>query len=92
MWDECLPNSNYNGVSIQPPISFTMFLSNAFFIAFASLVASSPTLGLFSKSTISCLQVGASATAQWTNSAGQTCTYTGVVGSNYGANPSGSGE
>jgi hypothetical protein len=69
-----------------------MLLSNAILIAFAGLVASSPTLGLFGKRAVSCLSVGASATARWTNSAGQTCTYTGIVGSNYGANPSGSGE
>jgi hypothetical protein len=72
-----------------------MLLSNALIIAFAGLVASTPTpglLGLFSKQAVSCLQVGASATARWTNSAGKQCTYTGIVGSNYGANPSGSGD
>jgi hypothetical protein len=72
-----------------------MLLSNALLIALAGLVASTPTpglLGLFSKQTVSCLQVGASATARWTNSAGKQCTYTGIVGSNYEANPSGSGE
>jgi len=70
----------------------TMLVPSALFIASASLVTSSPTLELFSKQAISCLEVGASATARWTNSAGQTCTFTGVVGSNFGANPSGSGE
>jgi hypothetical protein len=70
-----------------------MLLSKAIFIAFAGLVASSPILGLFiSNRAVSCLSVGGSATARWTNSAGQTCTYTGIVGSNYGANSSGSGE
>jgi hypothetical protein len=44
------------------------------------------------KRAITCLRVGATATARWTNSAGQTCTFTGVVGSNYGANSAGSGE
>lgn len=44
------------------------------------------------KRSITCLQVGSTATASWTNSAGQKCTFTGVVGSNYGPNPSGSGE
>jgi hypothetical protein len=86
---ERLPNSNQTNLV---DITSTMLLSNAIFIAFASLVTSSPILGLFSNRAVSCLSVGASATARWTNSAGQTCTYTGVVGSNYGANPSGSGE
>lgn len=44
------------------------------------------------EASITCLKVGATATATWTNSAGQTCTFTGVVGSNYGANSAGSGE
>jgi hypothetical protein len=69
-----------------------MLLSNALLVAFASLAASSPIFELFSKQAVSCLQLGASATARWTNSAGKQCTYTGIVGSNYGANPSGSGE
>lgn len=87
---ECLPNSDYTNLV---DITFTMLLSSAIFIAFAGLVASSPAPGLFfGKRAVSCLSVGASATARWTNSAGQTCTYTGIVGSNYGANPSGSGE
>jgi hypothetical protein len=86
---ECLPNSNHNNLV---DITFAMLFSNALFIAFAGLVASSPTPELLSKRAVSCLAVGASATARWTNSAGKTCTYTGIVGSNYGANPSGSGE
>jgi hypothetical protein len=69
-----------------------MLLQNTLLLAFAALVASSPAPGLFNKRAISCLQVGATATARWTNSAGKICTFTGVVGSNYGANPSGSGE
>ncbi|KAH6693554.1 hypothetical protein F5X68DRAFT_187373 [Plectosphaerella plurivora] len=44
------------------------------------------------KRAITCLRVGVTATARWTNSAGQTCTFTGVVGSNYGANSAGSGD
>lgn len=44
------------------------------------------------EASITCLMVGASATATWTNSAGKTCTFTGVVGSNYGSNSAGSGE
>ncbi|KAE8364103.1 hypothetical protein BDV27DRAFT_158164 [Aspergillus caelatus] len=44
------------------------------------------------KRSITCLTVGESATATWTNSAGQTCTFVGVVGSNYGANSAGNGD
>lgn len=69
-----------------------MLLPNVLLFAFASLVASSPTPEMLSKRAVSCLQVGASATARWTNSAGKTCTFTGTAGSNFGANPSGSGE
>lgn len=36
---------------------------------------------------ISCLDVGSTATAQWVNAAGQSCTWTGVVGSNFGISP-----
>ncbi|KAF5651928.1 hypothetical protein F25303_3648 [Fusarium sp. NRRL 25303] len=55
----------------------------------ASLSIASPTL---EKRAITCLKVGQTATASWTNSAGKKCTFTGVVGSNYGANPTGSGD
>lgn len=41
------------------------------------------------KRSVTCLALGASAKATWTNSAGQTCTFTGVVGSNYGTNSAG---
>ncbi|KAF5695060.1 hypothetical protein FDENT_618 [Fusarium denticulatum] len=58
-------------------------------LVLASLSIASPTL---EKRAITCLKVGQTATASWTNSAGKKCTFTGVVGSNYGANPSGSGE
>jgi hypothetical protein len=69
-----------------------MLLSAALFFAYAGLVAASPTPELLEKRAVSCLAVGASATARWTNSAGKTCTFTGTVGSNFGPNPSGSGE
>lgn len=66
-----------------------MSLKRAFIFGLVGLAASSPIL---QKRAISCLTVGTLATAQWVNSAGETCTYTGLVGSNYGPNPSGSGE
>jgi hypothetical protein len=69
-----------------------MLLYNTLSLALASLVASTPTPEILNKRAISCLQVGATATARWTNSAGKTCTYSGIVGSNYGPNPSGTGE
>lgn len=69
-----------------------MLPSAAFFVALAGLIAASPTPEHLEKRAVSCLTVGASATARWTNSAGKTCTYTGTVGSNFGPNPSGSGE
>lgn len=41
---------------------------------------------------IKCLKVGATATAQWTNAATQTCTWTGTVGSNFGTDAANGGE
>lgn len=54
----------------------------------ALAMPSSPAM-LFQKRSVTCLKVGASAKATWTDSAGKTCTYTGVVGSNYGTNAAG---
>jgi hypothetical protein len=47
---------------------------------------------ILNKRAITCLTVGSTATATWTNSNGQTCTFAGVVGSNYGTNSAGEGE
>jgi hypothetical protein len=44
------------------------------------------------KRSVTCLKVGAVATATWINSAGQSCSFVGVVGSNYGTNGAGTGE
>ncbi|KAH1621110.1 hypothetical protein KXV95_003186 [Aspergillus fumigatus] len=44
------------------------------------------------KRSVTCLKVGAVATATWVNSAGQSCSFVGVVGSNYGTNSAGTGE
>ena len=41
---------------------------------------------------VACLKVGATATAQWTNEAGEACTWKGVVGSNFGTNVVNDGE
>ena len=61
---------------------------------FYTLVAGLPLAvsATLSKGSITCLEVGATATATWTNNDGQTCSFVGVVGSNYGTNNDGSGE
>ncbi|GAB7327931.1 hypothetical protein MBLNU13_g11704t1 [Cladosporium sp. NU13] len=69
-----------------------MLFSTALFFAFAGIVTASPTPEVLEKRAVSCLAVGATATAKWTNNAGKTCTWTGTVGSNFGPNPSGSGD
>jgi hypothetical protein len=55
----------------------------------ATRVPASPAV---EKRAISCLRVGATATASWTNAAGQSCRWSGVVGSNFGANSANGGE
>ncbi|KZL70461.1 hydrolytic enzyme protein [Colletotrichum tofieldiae] len=70
-----------------PSVSFLLALC-----PLAALAAPSPSPLGHDKRAITCLKVGATATARWTNNAGQTCTFTGVVGSNYGANSAGSGD
>lgn len=52
----------------------------------AALGSSAAPLG---KRAITCIAPGATATARWTNSAGKSCSFTGVVGSNYGRNAAG---
>ena len=36
---------------------------------------------------VQCVNLGAKATANFTNGAGEQCTYTGIVGTNFGINP-----
>lgn len=38
----------------------------------------------FTTASVTCVKVGGSATATWTNSEGKLCSWTGVVGSNFG--------
>lgn len=66
-----------------------MLFQSVLALALGSFAVASPALD---RRAITCLKVGATATARWTNSAVQACTFTGVVGSNYGANGAGSGE
>lgn len=57
----------------------------------AMAMPSTPEMAI-KKRSVTCLKVGATATATWTNSAGQSCSFVGVVGRNYGTNSAGSGE
>ena len=41
---------------------------------------------------ITCLKVGAIATARWTNAADENCTWTGIVASNFGIDPVNGGK
>lgn len=41
---------------------------------------------------ITCLKVGTAATAKWTNAADKNCTWTGIVGSNFGIDPVNEGK
>lgn len=41
---------------------------------------------------ITCLTIGSTATATWKNAAGQTCRWSGTVGSNFGRNSVNGGE
>ncbi|KAB8293710.1 hypothetical protein EYC80_009195 [Monilinia laxa] len=44
------------------------------------------------QASVTCVKVGATAKAIWTNSASQTCTWTGTVGSNFGTNAVNGGD
>lgn len=57
-----------------------------FIIAHAAIVAAPVS------ASVTCLKVGATATAGWTNEAGQACTWKGIVGSNFGTNVVNDGE
>ena len=57
-----------------------------FMIAVAA-VAAAPV-----SASVACVKVGATATAGWTNEAGEACTWKGVVGSNFGTNVVNDGE
>ena len=76
----------YSRIILKLPL---IMLRSLVVLVLASLSVASPVL---EKRAITCLRVGQTATASWTNAAGKKCTFTGVVGSNFGANPSGSGE
>ncbi|KAK5790477.1 hypothetical protein VI817_007764 [Penicillium citrinum] len=72
-------------------------LKTASIISFLSLLQVTAAIGQeksfnLGKRSITCLKVGATATAIWENSAGQKCSFTGIVGSNYGSNSAGQGD
>ena len=58
-----------------------------FFTIVLAAIAAAPV-----SASVTCLKVGTIATAQWTNEAGEACTWTGVVGSNFGTNVVNDGE
>ena len=41
---------------------------------------------------VTCVKVGSTATARWTNEVGEACSWIGVVGSNFGMNEVNDGE
>lgn len=66
--------------------------SNSYAIMLSLLTIASIAAYLQSAHAITCLTIGSSATARWTNAAGQTCTWSGAVGSNFGTNSVNGGE
>ncbi|KAH8896817.1 hypothetical protein GQ53DRAFT_819076 [Thozetella sp. PMI_491] len=69
-----------------------MFALPVALVAMPLLALASPASPLLDKRSVTCLKVGATATATWTNAAGQTCKWTGVVGSNFGTNSVNGGD
>lgn len=68
------------------------FLPHLHAMAVAAAEPGKEQFSVLEKRSITCLTVGETATATWTNSVGQKCTFSGVVGSNYGTNSAGEGE
>lgn len=56
-----------------------------------SITSAKPIEGL-ERCAVTCLTVGSTATAAWTNSAGKTCRWSGIVGGNFGINSVNGGE
>lgn len=67
-------------------------LRNVVFALLPLLALAAPNGQRFGKRSVTCVAVGSTQTATWTNAAGKTCTVKGVVGNNYGTNPAGTGE
>ncbi|KAJ8069555.1 hypothetical protein OCU04_003205 [Sclerotinia nivalis] len=49
-------------------------------------------MATLAQASVTCVKVGATAKATWTNSAAQTCTWTGTVGGNFGTNTINGGD
>ena len=62
-------------------------LGTAAIVLSAVYAAAAPPLSQFPKAGVSCLAIRSTATAQWFTAAGQSCTWSGVVGSNFGVSP-----
>ena len=77
----------------SPPVSKTLGVFEEFYAmhthAFLTLIMAAAPLSL---AAITCLKVGSTATATWTNAAGRSCRWNGVVGSNFGRNAVNGGE
>ncbi|KAJ4425117.1 hypothetical protein N0V82_000172 [Gnomoniopsis sp. IMI 355080] len=77
------------GTCLIAKMSFpTLFLS---IIALAGAASARPnsSSSSISRRSVTCLSIGTTGTATWTDAANRTCTSNGVVGSNYGENASG---
>jgi hypothetical protein len=95
------PGVNLHAIRMQVPSSnqakmrSTSLLASfpVFFTQTVSIAVPQDGAGpLLRKRSVTCLTVGATATATWVNSASETCTFVGVVGGNYGTNSEGDGE
>ncbi|OJJ42303.1 hypothetical protein ASPZODRAFT_77270 [Penicilliopsis zonata CBS 506.65] len=62
-----------------------------FLLPLSAMAVPSPSRTL-NKRSVTCLDVGNQATASWTNAAGESCTFVGTVGSNYGTNSDDEGD
>lgn len=72
-------------LSLLQTIMFQISALGAAVIVFsATFAAAYPSLSRIPNAGITCLNLGSTATAKWTTAAGQTCTWTGVVGRNFG--------
>lgn len=65
------------------------FLTGLLTLAGIALASPSSPPSPLSRRSVTCLKIGATATATWTDADGKTCTFSGVVGSNYGENAAG---
>lgn len=72
-----------------PPV-FWLFKQRANIMKLLTFGALALSLASLSMASVTCVEVGSTQTATWTNAEGQSCTWTGVVGSNFGETALGS--